>query len=636
MPTPNSNYRRPTAASPKPSGQSRPAGRPHPSANSRSAGAARPQAGAAGRSRVGGHAGRGRPSRQRPSGMNQPRGEVLGPPTPDNCPLRVISLGGVGNMGKNLTVIEYGKDMICIDCGSTFPDDTMLGIDLVLPDVSYLERNRHKLRAFVITHGHEDHIGSIPYIAPKFAQAPIWAPPLAAALIQVKLEEYPEAQGVKILTYKSEDKIRLGVFTVSFCRVNHSIPDCFAIVVETPEGVIFHTGDFKFDATPPDGIQADYAKMEAVGDAKPLLLLSESTNAHTPGRTDSEQVIADAFMKIFSETKGRLIVSSFASRIDRIQHVIAAAVKYKRKVAVAGRSMLKNLEVANRLGYINYPKDLLIQLHQVSKVPDSQVVVLATGSQGQEGSALQRMAFAEHREIRIKAGDTVLLSSSAIPGNERSVNAMINNLCREGANVLFDKKMQVHVSGHGYQEEMLQMLELIRPQYFTPIHGDYHMLVAHTELAEKSGVAKSNINIIEDGDVLEVVGGKVKKTAEKVFVGSVMVDGLGVGDVKEIVLRDRQTMAKEGVVMVVVTVDRRGRLVSSPDIISRGFVYMREKTELINKTRDGVKKTLAKHLTSVVPDDWSNIKGKIRDNVSEYLYKETERRPLVLPVIITV
>lgn len=574
------------------------------------------------------------PLRQRNLNHHPSTREVVGHPTPDDAPLRIISLGGVGEMGKNLTVIEYGKDMICIDCGSTFPDETMLGVDLVLPDVTYLERNRHKLRAFVITHGHEDHIGAIPYIAPKFADAPIWAPKLAAALIEVKLEEYPEARGVKILSYKSEDAIRLGAFTVSFFRVNHSIPDCFGIVVDTPEGRIVHTGDFKFDPTPPDGIQADYAKMEAIGDAKPLLLLSESTNAHTPGRTDSEQVIADNFMKIFAETKGRLVVSSFASCIDRIQHVIAAAVKYKRKVAVAGRSMLKNLEVANRLGYINYPKDLLVQLHQVRKMPDSQIVVLATGSQGQEGSALQRMAFGEHREIKIKQGDTVLISSSPIPGNERSVNAMINNLYREGANVIFDKKMQVHVSGHGYQEEMMQMLELIRPQYFTPIHGDYHMLVAHTELAEKSGVRRENINIFEDGEVLEVRNGKVKKTDEKVHVGSVMVDGLGVGDVKEIVLRDRQTMAKEGVVVIIVTVDRRGRLVSSPDIISRGFVYMREKADLINKTRDGVKKTFAKHVSTKVPDDWSNIKGKIRDNVTDYLYRETERRPLVLPVII--
>lgn len=540
-------------------------------------------------------------------------------------------------MGKNLTVIECGKDIICIDCGSTFPDETMLGVDLVLPDVTYLERNKHKIRAFVITHGHEDHIGAIPYIAPRFANAPVWAPPLAAALLEVKLEEYPEAQGVKILKFNADDHLRLGIFTVSFFRVNHSIPDCFGICVETPEGKIIHTGDFKFDATPPDGIQADYAKMEAIGDSKPLLLMSDSTRVHAVGRTDSEQVIADAFMKIFSETKGRLVVSSFASRIDRIQHVIAAAVKHKRKVAVAGRSMIKNLEVANKLGYITYPKDLLIQLHQVRKFADSQVVILATGSQGQEGSALQRMAYGEHREIKIKPGDTVLISSSAIPGNERSVNNMINNLCRSGADVLFDERMQVHVSGHGYQEEMLQMLELIRPEYFTPIHGDYHMLVAHGKLGEKSGVAKEKVLIIEDGDILEVKDRKMKKIAEKVPVGSIMVDGLGVGDVKEIVLRDRQTMAKEGVVMIIVTVDRRGRLLSSPDIISRGFVYMREKTDLINKTREGIKKTFAKHMTgTTVPDDWNNIKGKIRDNVSEFLYRETERRPLVLPVVIEV
>lgn len=536
-------------------------------------------------------------------------------------------------MGKNMMAIEYGDDIVVLDCGMKMPDETMLGIDYVIPDPAYLEKNRKKLRGIFITHGHEDHIGAIQHLVPKLG-VPVYASRLAAALIKVNLEEVGQAGNVRIITYTGDEQIRAGVFTVSFVRVNHSIPDAFAIVVDTPEGKVMYTGDFKFDPTPPDGIQADYAKFEALGRERLLLLLSESTNAHTPGRTDSEQVIVDAFMDIFAKTRGRLIVASFASRIDRMQHVVAAAVKYKRKVAIAGRSMIKYFQVAADLGYIKTPKDLIVPLHSIRKIPDSQLVILSTGSQGQEGSALQRMAFGEHKQVKLKAGDTVVISSSAIPGNEHSVNAVINNLYRAGANVIFDKKMQIHVTGHCYQDEMKQMITMTHPKWFMPIHGDYHMLIAHKELAMEVGIPESNILVIEDGDTLEYRGNKFVK-GRRIETGGIMVDGLGVGDVKEVVLRDRQAMAKEGMIVLIAIVDKSGKLIGSPDIISRGFVYMREKGDLMDKTRAQVKKILAQH-TGKTPDDRTNIKNKLREQIGEFLFREIERRPLVLPVVIEV
>ena len=575
----------------------------------------------------------------RPKLHSRPHSRPATKPRVDSGPsrsqklLRIMPLGGVGDMGKNMMALEYGDDIVVLDCGMKMPDETMLGIDYVIPDPAYLEKNRKKLRGIFITHGHEDHIGAIQHIVPKLG-VPVYASRLAAALIKVNLEEAGQAGHVRIITYTGDEQIRAGVFTVSFVRVNHSIPDSFSIVVDTPEGKVMYTGDFKFDPTPPDGIQADYAKFEALGRERLLLLLSESTNAHTPGRTDSEQVIVDAFMDIFAKTRGRLIVASFASRIDRMQHVVAAAVKYKRKIAIAGRSMIKYFQVAADLGYIKTPKDLIVPLHSIRKIPDSQLVILSTGSQGQEGSALQRMAFGEHKQVKLKAGDTVVISSSAIPGNEHSVNAVINNLYRAGANVIFDKKMQIHVTGHCYQEEMKQMIKMTRPKWFMPIHGDYHMLIAHKELAMSVGVPESNILVIEDGETLEYRGNKFVK-GRRIETGGIMVDGLGVGDVKEVVLRDRQAMAKEGMIVLISVVDKNGKLIGSPDIISRGFVYMREKGDLMDKTRAQVKKIFAQH-TGKMPDDWTHIKTKLREQIGEFLFREIERRPLVLPVVIEV
>lgn len=549
--------------------------------------------------------------------------------------LKIIPLGGVGQMGKNMVAVEYRDDILVIDCGFMFPDPTMLGIDYVIPDITYLEQNKERVRALVITHGHEDHIGGIPYIVPKL-NVPVYAPTLAAALIEANLEEHPLARGIKVIKYKPEDKIRVGkAFTVSFFRVNHSIPDAFGLVIDTPEGVILHTGDFKFDPTPPDGIEADYDKLKAIGDKKPLLLMGESTNAHTPGRTISEQVIADIFMDIFAKTKGRLIVSSFASRIDRMQHVLTSATKYKRKVAVAGRSMIKYFDVAEKLGYLKVPKGLLVPLHQIKRVPDNQLVILSTGSQGQMGSALQRMGAKEHRQVQIKQGDTVVVSSSPIPGNERYVSAVINNLYRAGADVIFDKKMQVHVTGHAYRDEMKQMLELVRPKYFIPVHGEYHMLVAHKEIALEVGVNPQNIIIIENGDVVEFQNGKGKKLKDRVQSGGIMIDSQGAGGVKEVVIRDRQTMAQDGTFVIIAVVDKKGRLVNNPDIMSRGFVYVKEKGDMMDAARERVKNIFKKHVTKV-PDDWVDVKTKLREQIGDFLYQETNRRPLVLPVIIEV
>lgn len=549
--------------------------------------------------------------------------------------LKIIPLGGLDAIGKNMTVLEYGNDILMIDCGLMFPDETMLGIDYVIPDDTYLKQNRHKLRGIIVTHGHEDHIGAIPHLVPILG-VPVYASALAKALIEARLDEFKDAAKVKINVYKEDDEIRLGVFKIQFFRVNHSIPDSFGIIINTPEGNVVYTGDFKIDLTSPDGITTDFHKLATVLKTQPLLLLSESTNAETPGSTISEKAIGESFNEIFTKAKGRIIVSSFASRIDRMQHVLSAAPKFNRKVFISGRSMLKYFEAASKLGYLKYPKDLLMPLKSINKLPDAGIVVLSTGSQGQQGSALSRMAFGEHTQVKIKTGDTVVLSSSPIPGNERSISAIINNLCREGAEVIHSKTMQVHVTGHAFQEELKMMLTKVNPKYFIPIHGEYHMRMAHKKLARNLGISEDNIFLIDNGDVVEFKNGKARKLKATVPAGIVMVDGLGVGDVGEIVLRDRQAMAKEGMFVVIATIDRKtGKLISSPDIISRGFVYMREQEDLINRTRSAVKKIFAGG-DKKTKKDATYLKQKVRDDIGQFLYNETQRRPMILPVIIEV
>lgn len=549
--------------------------------------------------------------------------------------LKIIPLGGLDAIGKNMTLLEYGNDMIAIDCGMLFPDETMLGIDYVIPDSTYLKQNRSKLRGIIITHGHEDHIGAIPHIVPELG-VPVYASALARALIEARLDEFKHAKNIKINVYKEEDELHLGVFKVRFFKVNHSIPDSFGIIIDTPEGAVVHTGDFKIDLTSPDGVMTNFGRIQDCIKGQPLLLLSESTNSENPGYTISEKAIGESFNEIFSKAKGRIVVSSFASRIDRMQHVLSSAEKFGRKVFISGRSMLKYFEAASKLGYLKHSKDLIKPLKTIGKFPDGQIVVLSTGSQGQQGSSLARMAFGEHTQVKIKPGDTVVLSSSPIPGNERSVSAIINNLCREGADVIHSKNMQVHVSGHAFQEELKTMLTKVHPKFFIPIHGEYHMRMTHKKLAESIGIPASDIFMMDNGEVVEIKSGKAKKLKEMVPAGIVMVDGLGVGDVGEVVLRDRQTMAKEGMFVVIATVDKRsGKLVSSPDIISRGFVYMREQEDLINHTRDAVKKIFTSGKGKEL-EDATYLKQKVRDEIGQFLYDKTQRRPMVLPVIIEV
>ncbi len=554
-------------------------------------------------------------------------------PTKDS--LRVIPLGGLGEVGKNCLVLEYGPEILVLDLGLMFPDETMPGIDYVIPDISYLRANKKRVRGVIISHGHEDHFGAIPYVGGEIA-APIFAPRLAKALIEAKMAEFPQARPVTLREYKESEILHLGAFKVSFIRVNHSIPDAFSTVVETPAGVIIYTGDFKFDLTSPDGVKTDFQKLSFWGKKSPLLLLCESTNSEIPGHTPSEQTIKESFDGLFAQTKGRLIISSFASRIDRMQYVLDAAVRYGRKVAIAGRSMANYFEVASRLNYLKYPQAILVPLTAINKYPADKIVILSSGSQGQEGSALFRMAFREHREVKIKAGDTVVLSASPIPGHERAVSAVIDNFLRLGAKVVYNKNMHVHVTGHAHQEELREMITLLKPQYFIPVHGEYHMLVANRELAQSVGIPPERTAVIEDGEVVEFRKGKLRQLETRVPAGIVMVDGLGIGDVGEIVLRDRQAMAKDGMIVVIATVDKKtGALVTSPDIISRGFVYMREKEELINQTRDKVRKILA-HAKGAPPSDWSNIKFKMREEIGQFLYDATRRRPMVLPVVIEV
>ncbi|MBU1092644.1 ribonuclease J [Patescibacteria group bacterium] len=556
-------------------------------------------------------------------------------PTSSRNTLRFFQLGGLDGVGMNMLALEYGDDIVILDCGMMFPNETMLGIDYVIPDITYLRRNKKKLRGIVISHGHEDHIGGIPHLVPELG-VPVYASPLASALIAVRASEFPGGKQIQIKTYQEKDELKLGVFRVRFFRVTHSIPDSFGIIVSTPLGEVIYTGDFKFELANRVPTVKEFQQLTKLNGRQPLLLLSESTNAEMPGHTVSEKEIIATFDDIFAKTKGRLIISSFASRIDRMQHALTAAQKYGRRVAISGRSMLKYFDAASKLGYLKYPKDLLIPLKSINKLPDHSLVIMSTGSQGQQGSSLARMAFKEHAQVKIKPTDTIVISASPIPGNERSISAIVNNLCREGAEVIRNQQMQVHVTGHAFQEELQLMLKLAQPKYFIPTHGEYYMRFAHKKLANQMGVKDERIFLLENGDVVEFTKNSAQKLRETVPAGVVMVDGLGVGDVGEVVLRDRQAMAKEGMFVIIATIDSKtGKLVNSPDIISRGFVYMREEAELINRARDKVKQILSKPKGNV-PNDWSNAKQKLREEIGQFLFTETQRRPLILPVVIEV
>jgi ribonuclease J len=548
--------------------------------------------------------------------------------------LRIIPLGGLGEIGKNMLIFEYGNDLIVIDCGIMFPGEEFLGIDFVIPNIEYLLQNRQKIRGIIITHGHEDHTGGLPYIWPKLG-VPIFATRLTAGLIRVKMDEF-QVKNPKINLIKPGDILHLGSFKVEFFRVNHSIPDSVGLAIFTPVGLFVHTGDFKFDPTPVFEDPTDLKKLNQLGSRGVLGLLSDSTNAEVFGHSISEKDVGEAIEGIFRQTKGRLIVTSFASLISRIQLVINAAVKFRRKIAIVGYSMEKNVEMAAKLGYLKIPQGALQDIRRINRLPDDEVVILCTGSQGEEMSALVRMASGEHKQVKIKAGDTVLISASMIPGNERAICNTIDNLYRLGARVVYRKELGIHISGHAMADELKRMIEYTKPKYLIPVHGEYRMLVHHAEIGQEMGIPKERTLVLENGQVIEFDRGFGRITQEKINASYVLVDGLGVGDIGQIVLRDRQVMAKDGIFVVILTIDKKtGRIITSPDIISRGFVYMRASEDLIQRARQEVKKMFLRH-NNRFPLDLDFIKRSIRDEMGEFLYQNTERRPMVIPVIIEV
>lgn len=547
--------------------------------------------------------------------------------------VQIIPLGGLGEIGKNMTVFRYGDDIILIDAGLMFPEDDMLGIDLVIPDITYLLENRDKVKAIFLTHGHEDHIGALPYVL-KQIDVPVYGTALTLGILQGRLRE----NGVSdenLITIKPGDKIGVGAFNLEFIRVNHSIPDAVAIVIKTPIGTIIHTGDFKFDQTPVDGQVTQFNKFAEFGDAGVLALLADSTNAERPGFTQSEKMVGQTFDDEFRYARNRIIVATFSSNVHRIQQVVDSAVKYKRKVAVIGRSMINVVNIAMELGYLRIPEGVLIDIDETNNYTAEQIVIITTGSQGEPMSALTRMAMNDHKKVDIMPGDTVIISATPIPGNEKLVARTIDHLYKLGADVIYEKSNGVHVSGHASQEEIKLMHNLVRPKYFIPVHGEYRHLIKHANIAKDLGMPRENIVIAENGSVIELTKNGIGVNG-KIPSGKVLVDGLGVGDVGNIVLRDRRQLSQDGIMIVVVTLDHEScTVVSGPDIVSRGFVYVREAEDLMDEAREKVQSALDRCEAGGV-SEWSSIKSAIRDSLGRFLYERTRRRPMILPIIMEI
>lgn len=543
--------------------------------------------------------------------------------------LQIIPLGGLGEIGKNMTAFQYGDEIIVLDAGMAFPEDNLLGIDIVIPDFTYLIENKDKVKAIVITHGHEDHIGSLSYLL-REVQAPVYATRLTCGLIEGKLEEAHIKGDLNVV--KPGDEFRIGNFKVGFFHVCHSIPDACGIYFRTPVGTVVHTGDFKFDHSPVDGQLMDVYKLAELGHRGVLCLLADSTNATRPGSTPSESVIADSLMAQFSKAKGRVILATFASNVSRIQMAVDAAVAFKRKVCVFGRSMVNVVNIAMEMGYLKVPEGTLIEPEQIPHFRDDKLLILTTGSQGEPMAGLSRMATGSHRQVQVHAGDTVIISASPIPGNEMSVGKTIDALMRLGATVISSENARVHVSGHGAQEDLKTMLSLVRPKFFIPVHGEYRMLCSHAKLAMDLGIPKKHILIGENGTVFEFTN-RSGRIAGKVTAGPVYVDGLGVGDVGNIVIRDRQQLSNDGVVIVVIALEKgTNQLLAGPDIVSRGFVYVRDSEEMINGAMDRVEMLLDRMADEGVTE-WSAMKTQIRDLLGRYFYEKTKRRPMILPII---
>lgn len=548
--------------------------------------------------------------------------------------ISLIPLGGLGEIGKNMMAVEYRQEILLIDAGLMFPEEEMLGIDMVIPDITYLVENKEKIKGLILTHGHEDHIGALAYILRQL-NMPIYGTRLTLGLAEGKLKEHGLEKKAEFHPVQPGDSLKIGSFMVDFINVNHSIAGVVALAIHTPVGTVVHTSDFKVDHTPVDGEPLDFRKFADLGDKGVLVLLSDSTNVEREGFTVSERVLAERFEELFHKAKGRVIVATFASNIHRVQQVVNAAMIHNRKVAFAGRSMVNVVSIARDLGYLQIPDGLVVELDEIDQYPAARIALVTTGSQGEPLSALTRMAMAEHRKINIMPGDTVIISASAIPGNEKLIAKTINHLFKQGANVIYETTTGVHVSGHARQEELKLMLNLVRPKFFIPVHGEYRHMVQHARLAQDLGIPSDHIFIAEIGDVLEFTkdSGRI---AGKVPAGRVFVDGLGVGDVGNVVLRDRKQLSQDGILIVVITMDREnGQVLAGPDLVSRGFVYVKESEVLLEEARGKVKESIERCLEQR-NFDWSFIKSQIRDVLGKYLYEKTKRRPMILPIIMEV
>ncbi|WP_294371155.1 ribonuclease J [uncultured Clostridium sp.] len=549
----------------------------------------------------------------------------------ERAKIKIIPLGGINEIGKNITAIEYKEDIVIIDCGLKFPDDDMFGIDIVIPDISYLLKNSEKIKGIFLTHGHEDHIGALPYVL-KQLNVPVYGTKLTLGIVETKLKEHGLLGSTELVRVKPKDIIKLSSVSVEFIKTNHSIADSVAIAIHTPLGVVLHTGDFKIDYTPIDGEMMDFARLAEIGRKGVLVMMADSTNVERPGYTMTERVVGETFDRLFGKASGRIIVATFASNVHRIQQIITAAQKYDKKVSVSGRSMENIVQVAIELGYLEAEKDVLVPIDQIGKYPNEKMVIITTGSQGEPMSALARMAASEHRKITIVPGDTVIISATPIPGNEKFVSRVVNQLFKKGAEVIYDSAEKIHVSGHACQEELKLMQALVKPRFFIPVHGEYRHLKKHGELAMELGLPEKNLVICENGDVIEVTRNSIKKNGS-VTSGQVFVDGLGVGDVGNIVLRDRKHLSQDGILTVVVTIEKQtGKVVSGPDIISRGFVYVRESEGLMDEAREIVRAVL-KDCEERQITDWATLKSKMRDELREFLYEKTKRKPMILPII---
>ena len=548
--------------------------------------------------------------------------------------VKMIPLGGILEIGKNLTVIESEEDIIIIDCGLGFPEDDMLGVDLVIPDMTYLEKNKEKIRGLVITHGHEDHIGGIPYLL-KQINVPIYATKLTVGLIQNKLEEHNLLRSTKLNVVSTGQTIKLGNMKVEFIRITHSIPDACSLAIYTPAGILVHTGDFKIDYNPIDGEIMDLGRLAELGNKGVLALMSDSTNSERKGYTMSESSVGEVLDKLFINCSKRIVVATFSSNVHRVQQIVNSAVKYRRKVAICGRSMVNMIETARKLGYIKVPDNVFIDIDNIKSYPEDRLVIITTGSQGEPMSALTRMAEGEHRKVQITPNDLIIISANPIPGNEKYISKVIDDLMTIGAEVIYNALEDIHVSGHACQEEQKLMLSLIKPKYFIPVHGEYRQLMAHAETAKKIGINPENIFITNNGRILELSEEEAKFNGT-VNAGIILVDGLGVGDVGNIVLRDRQKLSQDGLITVVLTLDSvSGKIVAGPDVISRGFVYVRESENLMEEIKKLLRTELAKceekHVT-----DWTTIKSVIKEELGDYIYKKTKRQPMLIPIIMEI